>query len=316
MTTVSLSLAQGVAGLMVAVLRMLFKVMFATDEAGTRLSTYLYFGISLLVIVAGIVLFVFGLEQSPVTAYYLERAASAKNADTSSAASSSSSSSESYGTINGATVVPSPSPSSRQLGARAIDTDAEALIKPDAAADAENEARMWSSVRSMSISVFLVFWATLALFPGITSQLESTDPVLNLNSKTNPQGTGWFSIIMVCVFDLGDLIGRWLPNRPSAVIVGPRGVLICSVLRLMFFPLFVLHLKHYIVGDAWAYAIMFFFSLTNGYFATLSLMFASDAAPAQHKEYVGVLTVFALTLGLTSGVWTGVALTDLIGTGN
>ena len=303
---------------MVAVLRMLFKVMFATDEAGTRLSTYLYFGISLLVIVAGIVLFVFGLEQSPVTAYYLERAANAKNrgAADSTASSSSSSSSDSYGTINGATVVPSPSPSSRQLGAHAIDTDAEALIKPDAAADGENEARMWSSVRSMSIAVFLVFWATLALFPGITSQLESTDPVLNLNSKTNPQGTGWFSIIMVCVFDLGDLIGRWLPNRPSAVIVGPRGVLIGSVLRFVFFPLFVLHLKRYIVGDVWAYAIMFFFSLTNGYFATLSLMFASDAAPAQHKEYVGVLTVFALTLGLTSGVWTGVALTDAIGSGN
>jgi hypothetical protein len=71
--------------------------------------------------------------------------------------------------------------------------------------------------------------------------------------------------------------------------------------------------KKTIVGDHWAYLIMLIFSFTNGYFATLSLMFASDAVPAQHKQYVGLVTVVALTVGLTAGVWTGVAIQHVAG---
>jgi hypothetical protein len=58
------------------------------DDNGTRQSTYIYFGLSVLVIVAGIFLFIFALESSPVTHYYLrkaesEQAAAAASADAS-----------------------------------------------------------------------------------------------------------------------------------------------------------------------------------------------------------------------------------------
>jgi hypothetical protein len=38
------------------------------------------------------------------------------------------------------------------------------------------EHAMWRTVRLMGFSVFAVFWVTLALFPGITSEINSTNP--------------------------------------------------------------------------------------------------------------------------------------------
>lgn len=262
----------------------------------------------MLVIVVGIVMFLFALEPSPVTAFYFLRAQSSK-ADSAHAASGAGADADS--SINrggyGAVVVPSPAPAGKSaIAYQQLHDDSTSAI-----ADTEAEVAMWQTVRNMSISVFFVFWVTLSLFPGITSKIDSTHATLNPHSDSNPNGTGWFGIIMVFVFCLGDLVGRWVPKFQSLVLFGPRGVLVSCVLRLVFFALFLVLVKHQLVGDAYSYATMFVFALTNGYFSTLSLMFASEAVPAQHKEYVGVVTVFALTLGLTAGVWTGVAIKDL-----
>jgi len=49
---------------------------------------------------------------------------------------------------------------------------------------------------------------------------------------------------MITLFNLGDLIGRTLPNWPRFVWLSERGVVICSIIRLVFFPLFVMAVKH------------------------------------------------------------------------
>eukprot|EP00455_Lapot_gusevi_P022856 TRINITY_DN237_c0_g1_i1.p1 TRINITY_DN237_c0_g1~~TRINITY_DN237_c0_g1_i1.p1 ORF type:complete len:160 (+),score=62.90 TRINITY_DN237_c0_g1_i1:208-687(+) len=159
----------------------------------------------------------------------------------------------------------------------------------------------------------MVFFVTLSLFPGITSELTSSDKHLNLNSPTNPDGTGWFPIIMITVFDLGDQIGRTLPNWPVCVVLKQRGVVISTVLRLVFFPLFILAARHQVIdGDIWCYIIMLAFSISNGYLGTLSMMYATDAVPLEDKEHTGTLMVFFLTIGLTSGVWTGIGLKTFV----
>jgi hypothetical protein len=66
---------------------------------------------------------------------------------------------------------------------------------------------------------------------------------MNDHSDTNPTGTGWFGIIMVFVFCLGDLLGRWSVKWQALVVVGPTGVLLSSVLRLAFFPLFAMYVS-------------------------------------------------------------------------
>ena len=51
-------------------------------------------------------------------------------------------------------------------------------------------------------NIFYSFFITLALFPGITADLESTDPTLNLET-----GNGWYPIILIALFNVGDMIG-------------------------------------------------------------------------------------------------------------
>jgi equilibrative nucleoside transporter 1/2/3 len=200
---------QGVAGLLVAMLRMLFKVCFSnglalvsnllvffsqlnfvscsTDKAGTDTATYVYFGIAVLVIVMGIALFIFALEPSPVTAFYLKRA---ENAASDHARVNSTEDESGH-----AVVVPSPM--------RSDASQYQALHDPASPDELNQELSMWSTVRHMSIAVFGVFWVTLALFPGITSQIQSTHPSVRFDSDLSIQAFVCFacSTLLDCASD-------------------------------------------------------------------------------------------------------------------
>jgi len=265
----ALMTGQGVAGIAVSILRIISKVSFPNDDDGTRASTYIYFGLSAFVILLSILAYIFALERSPVTKHYLSLSKKELLQD-------------------------------KRFMTFPLLPDQQ--ISPDSS---HVEMFKFSQIRNMGISVLTIFLVTLSLFPGITSELKSSNDDLNV--------TGWFSIIMIFVFDFGDLIGRSIPTFPSFIIFEERGVLIGSVARLVFFPLFILsfHPKE-ISSDYAAYFIMFAFAITNGYFATLAMMFATNKVSVHHKEKTGSIMVFILTIGLTSGVWVGFVLGKFI----
>ena len=154
------------------------------DEAGTRVSTYIYFGISLLVIVVSVAMCIWVLAPSPLFAYYIDKAeraaASIKN-----------------GRINGT----SPLTNSESSGT--------AYVKLDEDEDSSNSrdggyGLVWSAVWPMALAVAGVFWVTLALFPGITAAIESTNSRVGLTygkivTNIRDRVLGVFIIYLFCL---------------------------------------------------------------------------------------------------------------------
>jgi hypothetical protein len=64
----------GVSGLVITILRMIFKVSLPTDERGTRISTYIYFVVSIIVCLAGIAAYIYWIDGAPITSHYLNLA--------------------------------------------------------------------------------------------------------------------------------------------------------------------------------------------------------------------------------------------------
>ena len=112
-------------------------------------------------------------------------------------------------------------------------------------ADAANERRMAScDVISLILrhcfSVCLVFLVTLSVFPGITSQIRSSQ---NLDNVRCPKagrffGAGVWQAIFFLLFNAGDTVGRLLAAARQCV--PKRMVFLLSVSRLAFVPLFLL----------------------------------------------------------------------------
>jgi equilibrative nucleoside transporter 1/2/3 len=145
------------------------------------------------------------------------------------------------------------------------------------------------------------FWITLSLFPGVTSLMTSSSASLN--------ATGWFVVILVALFNLGDLLGRSLPNFEffTSRLRNMRAQGVMALSRLVFVPLFVLCIRPRVFGDAPAYAIMFVFAVGNGLLTTISIQGGIHLVQEQDKQLAGVVMVFWLTVGLTLGVLTGYA---------
>ena len=96
-------------------------------------------------------------------------------------------------------------------------------------------------IRIPALSVMWCFVVTLALFPGITSDLLSTNASINLPiTDINPTGSGWFPLILVSIFNMGDFFGR---SFPSFYMAPWKAVLVGGVIRTAFFPLFIANYK-------------------------------------------------------------------------
>src|SRR5689334_9302999 len=83
---------------------------------------------------------------------------------------------------------------------------------------------IFKKVWAEALLVALNFWITLALFPGITSQLTSTSEALNKGA--------WFPIILFTAFNIFDWVGRTLPRWESLIFFSRKTLWIPSILRL------------------------------------------------------------------------------------
>jgi len=260
---------QGVAGLAVSLLRIFSKLVFPNTPAGIKDSGYLYFSLSVLVIIVAVLAYLFVLQRSPVTKHYLSR----PTADMRSKFSQ-------------FVTVPLSQYDARRDPKAISALDAAGAPQRDQALPDVSLMTIFRQVWLLGGVVFLIFFVTLALFPGITSELTSTNASLNDGQ--------WFGIIMITLFDLGDLIGRTIPNWPRFVIRNERLVAVFTVLRVVFLPLFIWCTRHenIFTQDTYAYIIMLGFAISNGYLGTVSMMMATDKVPAREKELTGTFMVF------------------------
>uniref|UniRef100_A0A8C3L5B9 Solute carrier family 29 member 1 (Augustine blood group) n=1 Tax=Chrysolophus pictus TaxID=9089 RepID=A0A8C3L5B9_CHRPC len=154
----------------------------------------------------------------------------------------------------------------------------------------------------MAMSVCLVFTVTIGVFPSITAKVSTT---LGKESKWDLY---FISVSCFLIFNVFDWTGRSLtalftwPGKDSCLLP------VMVVLRVIFIPLFMLcnvqprnHLPVIFSHDAWYIIFMIFFSISNGYLASLCMCFGPKKVLAHEAETAGAVMAFFLTLGLALG---------------
>lgn len=255
---------QGVAGVVVGVIRIVTKAAYSSNPvAGIFPSTLIYFILACVVEMLCIASY-FLLLRLPFAKYHMTKVTGAAAL---------------RGSLNQSTE---------------DDSETAGLL------DAQQPVTVWGvfkKIFSYCYSVWIVFFVTLSLFPGMTSLIPN-------NMNDFPHDRDWFGVCNIFIFQVFDFVGRSLPRW--FVIIPPRFIWLFSTSRVVFGALFILCIVpngHPIFASNWAsFVIMTFFALTNGYMGTLSMMFAPDAVLDQEKGKAGMIMSVFLQLGIFMAV--------------
>jgi equilibrative nucleoside transporter 1/2/3 len=182
-------------------------------------------------------------------------------------------------------------------------SEAETLV----ASRAPSVAEISGEFKQMLIpiySVWLTFSITIGCFPSLTAHITSTNSCSSSDDERFYNDL--FVPFMFILFNVFDFAGRSLAG--AVQIFNKDNIWIPATCRLIFIPLFLFcHVKNSDLpilfhNDAFPILIMILFSLSNGYIASLSMMFGPSmfVSPDQ-KQRAGTLMALMLTLGLCTG---------------
>ncbi|GKT35981.1 Equilibrative nucleoside transporter like protein [Aduncisulcus paluster] len=150
------------------------------------------------------------------------------------------------------------------------------------------------------LSIFFVFFITLALFPGVT----------NMVTPASSMDPDWFGIWNMSCFMVGDMVGRSLPQL--VVLWGRKTNIVVVFARLIFYPLIILQVEEVLHSDLLLYITMLLFSATNGYTSTLAMMYGPTQVEKKDKPQAGVLMTVFLNSGLFGGSLLALGLNPLL----
>jgi len=160
-----------------------------------------------------------------------------------------------------------------------------------------------------ALNVFLVFFCTLSLFPGVDAVLVHAYSKYSVSLVT----------LLILIFQIGDLCGRmlpqiWVPNLKKYLFF-------LIIIRFAYFPLTMMvaiggfredlfpALKH----DWISLASMVLFAVSNGFFSTLSMMWGpSRVSDPKAQQVAGTMMTFFLQGGIIAGVSLAIALTNYV----
>ncbi len=160
-----------------------------------------------------------------------------------------------------------------------------------------------------AMGVFLVFFVTLSLFPGVTAEIRSVNNPQNIPAPASGRFFGdlWVPISFLC-FNVGDTLGRVLT---AYVKLSTKPVLFLAILRLGFVPLF-LNCNVVPAGfepndnvlfknDLIPILLMAGMAISNGFLASCAMMNGPENVPDNVASRAGTLMAFFLEFGLILG---------------
>ncbi|CAH8834351.1 unnamed protein product [Trichobilharzia szidati] len=163
------------------------------------------------------------------------------------------------------------------------------------------------------INIWCVFFCSLSIFPAVQSRVRPVNPDYFISPV-------WFvDVTCFLFFNLFAMLGCVLCNWIQ--FPGPRFLWIPVWLRTLFFIPFYLscnfaiekpHLPVLITNDHVYVFGCIIFSFTNGYLASLGLMYAPRCCSPDRAPLAGMFGGFFLTLGVFSGVYASRGLNSLI----
>jgi solute carrier family 29 (equilibrative nucleoside transporter) protein 4 len=147
-------------------------------------------------------------------------------------------------------------------------------------------------------------FARRRLFPGV---LLSRIPY---RGGLGPAGSylsssGWWSIILLAIFNAFDTVGRTLPSRKALAAFAPQRALLWAALaRFAFMPFFLGIAGGWApwLGDVAALLGTVVYSVSNGFLASLALMRAPQGVePGEEQETAGFLLSVMINVGILVG---------------
>ena len=171
----------------------------------------------------------------------------------------------------------------------------------------QRRRRVAGMVVSPMLAVAGSFIVTLSVFPGVTSAVPSS------------RWTDWMPIIMMAVFNLGDLIGKALPFLPvpwlSARSWTAAGLLKVVAARIPLIIILVLCAAPYplpaLKGEGWGLVSVLVLAITGGYTATIAMTIGPLQVPAEDRETAGATMTLALLCGLAAGSTVALAFSSI-----
>ncbi|KAG7213809.1 hypothetical protein KM043_003025 [Ampulex compressa] len=154
------------------------------------------------------------------------------------------------------------------------------------------------------VSIFLVFFISLAVYPAVTVLVES---------QYKGKGSAWSDVYFVpvvtyLIFSIGDYVGRILSGIFQWPSNKPWQVMFLSIARVIFIPAIIFcnaqprhRLPVYIHSDLFYILITITFAVTNGYLCNLAFVLAPTVVDAQEKEIASAMMGAFLGIGLTLG---------------
>lgn len=151
------------------------------------------------------------------------------------------------------------------------------------------------------LNVFMVFFVTLAVFPAIHADIETSGQLAGLKSFFSP-------VTCFLIFNSMAMVGNIIPNW--WIWPGPKKLWMPVFSRLLFIPFFLLcnykplmRSWPVLIRNDWVYLIgSILFGLTSGYYSSLGMMYAPREVDGEHAATAAMMAAFFLMLGIFSGV--------------
>ncbi|XP_069501624.1 equilibrative nucleoside transporter 4 isoform X1 [Ambystoma mexicanum] len=141
------------------------------------------------------------------------------------------------------------------------------------------------------LSIAMTYFITLCLFPGLESEIR------------NCTLGEWLPILIMAIFNLSDFVGKILAALPYDWR-GPH-LLICSCVRVIFIPLFVMCIypsgKPAFSHPAWPCIFSLLMGISNGYFGSVPMILAAGKVSPEQRELAGNTMTVSYMTGLTLG---------------
>ena len=188
--------------------------------------------------------------------------------------------------------------------------------------DSKQENHLWRLCKQLwnpALSIFLIMFVTLALFPSFTSSIESV--------QVNPKSRLFRDLFIpfaFLLFNVGDLIGRIIAYKwklPS------RFLLPLCVLRILFFFFFLCSnvvlrdvngnvIETYtpvLFGNDYLYWVFqLIFAISNGYLISMALTFGPSFVEKKDQGRAGGILVMFIGFGLFTGSMFSFALRTIL----
>ncbi|KAF3320938.1 equilibrative nucleotide transporter 3-like protein [Carex littledalei] len=249
------------SGVLTSALRFITKAAFENSQNGLRKGAMLFFSITCLFELLCVFLYAFVFPKIPIVKHFRMKAAS-----------------------EGSLTV------SADLVAAGIQhkSDNEAEEDPKRLERLSNKELFLQNI-DYAISLYLIYVLTLSIFPGFLSE----------DTGSHSLGS-WYALVLIAMYNVWDLIGRYVPLIPSIKLTSRKGILAATLSRFLLIPAFYFTAKY---GDQ-GYMILLtsFLGLTNGYLTVCILTEAPKGYKGPEQNALGNLLVVCLLGGIFCGV--------------